>query len=135
MKNDKNKDPLRELLGKLMGAENVPDDCVLKAILNDQRLQKLAEYDLTKGYTNMKVERDELEAKFAEFKNTVKTKRSTLAELETTVFTRWGIMEKPREQASQKELELPDMSNINFAEHKPITGFAQSEKKPKEKGA
>lgn len=124
---------LRDILGKLLGVNNVPEDCVVQAILNDQRLQKLAEYDLTKGYTNLKIEAEQLQEKFAEFKHTVITKSSTLAELETTVFSRWGVLEKQRTVAPASQTNLPDLSNIEFTDRKPVTGFASTEQKQKGK--
>jgi hypothetical protein len=130
MKN-KGNDELRNMLGKLLGMENVPDDCVIQAMLNDQRLQKLAEYDVTKGYTNLKVEPEQLQERFTEFKQTVLKKSSTLAELETTVFTRWGVLEKPRNDMPLDQMTMPDVSKIHFTDVKPITGFAPEKRKEK----
>lgn len=128
--NSGNNDEIRNVLGKLLGMENLPDDCVITAILNDQRLQKLAQYDVTKGYTDTKIEVEDLQTKFAEFKRAVLAKSSTLAELETMVFTRYGIMEKPRISMPMEQMEMPDMKDVRFTNVKPITGFALPEKKP-----
>ena len=121
----KNRDgELRDMLGKLLGADNLPDDCVINAILNDQRLIKIAEYEVTKGNTDFNTPTPEtLQAKFTEFKQLVLAKSSTLAELETTVFSRYGVLEKPRINAPLDQISLSDLNGIKFTDKKPISGF------------
>ena len=92
------------------------DDKVLIAQLNDQRLSKLAEYDVTKGYMNIKVTPQQLQARFFELKHLVKTGETTLQGLEDDVYSRWGVAEEARESALQKAMSEDD--------NKPIIGFA-----------
>jgi hypothetical protein len=125
MKNKPDNNELKSILGKLLGENNVPDDVVINTALNDIRLQKLAEYDISKGYTNMKdLTNEAIQAKFAELKTTVLTKSSTLAELETMVFTRWGVTEKPRLQIPVDQMQMPELNGISFVKEKPILGFS-----------
>lgn len=127
-------DLLKSALGKLFGGmENVPSDAVIVAQMNDNRLSKLAEYELTHGYTNLKVEQEQVQEKFVEFKNLVLKKSSTLAELETTVFSRWGVLEKPRVNSPSNQTTMPELNDVRFTDTKPITGFAMPETKRKEK--
>jgi molybdenum cofactor biosynthesis enzyme MoaA len=127
-------DILKKALASLLGGmKNVPSDAVIMAQLNDNRLSKLAEYDVSKGYTDLKVENEQIQEKFCEFKNLVLKKSSTLAELETTVFSRWGVLEKPRVNSPLNQTTMPDLNDVKFSEMKPITGFA-TEQKPKQKG-
>ena len=132
MKNE-NKE-IKEILGKILGTENVPDDCVVSAMLNDNRLMKLAEYDLTKGYTDINIQNEQIQARFAEFKNIVLKKSSTLAELEITVFSRYGILERPRIDSAVKEKVLSDIGDVQFADKRPvITGFTPERNTKNEK--
>jgi len=125
----------KDMLGKLLGTDNVPDDAVITATLNDNRLMKLAEYDLTKGYTYIKIENEDVQKKFTEFKNLVMAKSSTLAELETAVFSKYGVLEKARANAPVNQTNTTELNDVTFAEHKPIMGFATSpEKTNKKKG-
>ena len=135
-KNDSNE--LRKLLGSILGSENMITDPAMVAAINDARLQKIAEYDLSRGYTDVKITSEQLNAKFAELKNTVLTKSSTLAELETTIFSRWGVLEKPRIDMPKGQMQMPELNDVRFAETRPITGFTQEEtsrkvKKPSKK--
>ena len=124
---------LRKLLGSILGNENVPADPAIISAVNDARLQKVAEYECTRGYTNIKISAEDLNAKFAELKTVVLTKSSTLAELETLVYSRWGILEKPRLDMPKGQMQMPDLNNVQFAETRPITGFTQEEKPRKGK--
>lgn len=134
MSENKDSDKLREALNTLLGGiDKLPEDCVVNAIINDQRLVKLAEYDVSSGYTNIKVDPELIQARFAEFKNIVLKKSSTLAELETTVFSRWGVLEQPRINSPTSQTKLNDI-DVKFAEVKPITGFSMEPKTKKGKG-
>lgn len=95
---------------KQLGSE----DSVLRAQLNDQRLSKLAEYEVTHGYINVKVTADQLQQKFKDFKNLVRSGDFTLKALEDDVYNRWGVQEESRE-------------NSNDTNTKPITGFSFDE--------
>jgi len=95
------------------------DDKVLVAQMNDQRLTKLAEYDLTKGYTQVKVSGEQLQAKFHELKRIVKNGENTLKDLEDDVYNRWGITEEGREDALQRAIE-----SERSEDEKPIMGFS-----------
>lgn len=69
-------------------------DPKLKAMLNDERLYKLAEYDITQGYTKLKgTDRNTLQSKFTEFKGRVKRGDFTLKEMEDDVYNKWGVTE------------------------------------------
>ena len=87
------------------------------AQLNDQRLSKLAEYDVTKGYMNIKVTLQQLQARFFELKHLVKTGETTLQGIEDDVYSRWGVVEEARKSALQKDMTNPDGE-------KTITGFS-----------
>jgi hypothetical protein len=84
-----------ELMEQLMKQLHM-DDSVIRAQINDQRLVKMAEYDVTRGYTKSQVLPESLQSKFAEFKTLIKRGSFTLEELESDVFSRWGIQEPPR---------------------------------------
>lgn len=91
---DSKDDMMNELLKQLQN-----EDSVLRVQLNDQRLEKLAEYDVTKGYTNIKTTPEELRNRFSEYKTLVKKGESTLKCLEDDVYSRWGVLECKREEA------------------------------------
>ena len=130
-KKEQGGDELRKLLGSLLGKDNVPDDVVIQAAINDNRIQKIAEYDLTKGYTNIKVSPEQLNEKFSEFKTAILKKSSTLAELETTIFSRWGVLEKPRLDMPKAQMQMPELNGVTFSESKPITGFTTEKEAPR----
>jgi len=114
-------DPLKDIMGKLFG-DKLPDDCVVQAILNDERLRKIAEYDLTSGYTNVQTATPEkLQHKFGELKRIVQTKESTLAELETLVFNKYGVQEGARELAPEGELQPINIIGFSPSDLKPST--------------
>jgi len=93
------------------------DDAVVRALMNDQRLMKLADYDSTHGYTRMKVTQEEVQAKFVELKGLVKNGEFTLKALEDDVYNRWGINESTRDESLRKEEGDPE------AKSTPIAGF------------
>lgn len=104
--------PLADMFGKLCGGRDIPEDPAIQAVLNDQRLLKLADYDITHGYTKTKpLAPEDVQAKFSELKMLVLHKESTLAELETMIYNKWGIQENPRKLSPE-------------AERKPIIGFS-----------
>ena len=96
------------------------EDSVIRVQLNDQRLMKLAEYDATHGYMNMKVTPDQFQARFYELKGLVKKGSFTLKTLEDDVYNRWGINEEQRDEVLQKERKGEDVPMI-------ITGFNVSD--------
>jgi hypothetical protein len=101
--------PLKDLLNQLK-----QEDSVLRAQLNDQRLMKLAEYDLTEGYMRLKsATPDALQNKFYELKRKVRDGSFTLKALEDDVFTRWGIQEESRDIEMKNN---PDQRTV-------VTGF------------
>jgi len=63
------------------------------AIDNDIRLEQAAHYEVSKGLTKQYTLQD-LGNKFIEFKKLVMRGSFTVIELEDSVFSRWGIMEK-----------------------------------------
>jgi hypothetical protein len=134
--NNKEEDMIKNIMSKLLGKDNIPDDTVIKATINDNRLLKVAEYDALKGYTltaeNPEVTQLNIQSKFAEFKKMVLSKSSTLAELETMVFSRYGILEKPRAMAGADQLEMPQLGEIKFSDKK-VIGFAVEPQKRKDK--
>jgi hypothetical protein len=84
------------------------NDKMLNAQMNDQRLSKLAEYDLTKGYMTIKVSGEQIQTRFNELKRIVKTGENTLKDLEDEVYERWGVDEERRMDALQKETLSPE---------------------------
>lgn len=98
-------DALNELLNKFKGMMDQPDS-MLHVIVNDERLRKVTEYEVTKGFTNLKVTPEELQQRFTEFKVMVMTKEATLAELETLVYNKYGISEQPRDKAPETEKRI-----------------------------
>lgn len=98
--NNNGKNPLQELLDQLK-----QEDSVIRVQLNDQRLCRLAEYDATKGFTNMQVDPMLLQEKFQELKALVKRGSFTLKTLEDDVYSRWGIPEIGRDEVLRKEAE------------------------------
>lgn len=127
---------IRNMMSKLFGKDNIPDDTVIKATINDQRLLKVAEYETLKGYTitgnNPEAIQLEIQNRFTEFKKMVLAKSSTLAELETMVYSRYGILEKPRAMVGADQLQMPQLGEIKFAD-KRVTGFAVEPQKRKGK--
>ena len=93
---------LNDLMTKLLGAGGVTDS-VVQAIMNDQRLVKLAEYDVTRGFMNIKVSPEQAQDRFAELKMIVLKKEATLAELESMIYSKYGVIEGPREVAPKAE--------------------------------
>jgi methyl coenzyme M reductase subunit D len=85
-------DSLEGFLKKMGG-----DDIVIRTMVNDQRLSKLAEYEATKGYTNMAIDPDVVRVKFQEFKDIVRQGQISLRGLEDDVYERWGVNEASRE--------------------------------------
>ncbi|MCP3686745.1 MAG: hypothetical protein GY861_29250 [bacterium] len=103
-------DMLNELLKQLQS-----DDSVIRIQMNDQRLTKIAEYDVTKGYTQLTQATPEiLQVRFCEYKSIVKKGETTLKQLEDDVYTRWGVTEEKRESAVDKTPE----------DQKPLIGFS-----------
>ena len=97
-----------DLLKMLSG--ELPKDPALTAMLNDQRLLKLADYDITKGYTTKKKHTpEEVQDRFSQLKQIILKKESTLAELETLVYNKYGVQEGPRDKAPADELERPQI--------------------------
>lgn len=93
-----------EFLRKIM-EQFKQDDSVLRIKMNDERLMRLAEYDATKGFMTMKVEPEQLQDRFLEFKKLVRAGDFTLKALEDDVYTRWGISEEAREESIRKATE------------------------------
>ena len=87
-------DFLKDLLGQ------IAEDSVIRAQLNDQRLLKLAEYDVTQGLVKFKVAPEEFQTKFNEFKGLVQRGSFSLKDLEDDVYNRWGIQEVPRQDST-----------------------------------
>jgi len=87
---------LKDLLNQMS-----QDDSVVKVMLNDMRIKKVAEYDVTHGYTKMDVTADQLQGKFAELKHLVRRGSFTLKGLEDNVYSRWGITEDSRNMAGK----------------------------------
>ena len=85
-------DAIKQIM-EAMGA----NDEVIKAQINDQRLLKIAEYDITQGYLKKNADPDQYHAKFFELKSLVKRGSFTIKDLETDVYTRWGVLEDARE--------------------------------------
>tara|TARA_R110000823_G_scaffold236867_1_gene362495 strand:- start:825 stop:1235 length:411 start_codon:yes stop_codon:yes gene_type:complete len=100
-------------------------DSVVRTIMNDQRIMKLVEYDITKGYTTTPKDNKDLQVRFNEFKKLVKRGSFTLAELEDDVYARWGIDEKPR-------TEMPDMKPLGETSNS--IGFYQTDTQEKTEG-
>lgn len=73
-------------------------DPVIQAKLNDERLSILALYDASHGYIKEDITRDTLQHKFVEFKKLIKRGSFTLKSLEDDIYSRWGIIETPREE-------------------------------------
>ena len=72
----------------------VNKDAAMVAMINDQRLIKLAEYAVSNGYMRTEgITNELLQSRFVEFKSLVLRKESTLAELEATVYNTYGVME------------------------------------------
>lgn len=97
---DNNGEMFRKLFDQMKA-----DDSVIKAQINDQRLLRLAEYDVTHGYMRMKVTPEELQSRFFELKGLVIKGEASLKALEDDVYKRWGVCEETREEAVLKELE------------------------------
>jgi len=89
-----------DIMQQLLHALN-QDDEVVRAQINDQRLLKLAEYDITQGYMKTNVTPDLFQTRFNEMKGLVKRGSFTLNALETDVYTRWGIQEGMRSDAPE----------------------------------
>lgn len=92
------------------------DDSVIRAQMNDQRIEKVTEYELTKGYTKKDVQPEQLQAKFSELKGLIKRGEFTLKQLEDDIYAKWGISEEPRVDALKKEQEAgtKPMGRIGF---------------------
>jgi len=87
--------PIEDFLKKMGG-----DDIVIRTMVNDQRLGKLAEYEITKGYTTMQFVPEQVQAKFQEFKSIVKKGQMSLSVLEDDVYKRWGVAEANRDETT-----------------------------------
>jgi hypothetical protein len=74
------------------------DDSVIRAQMNDQRLMKLAEYAVTQGYMKSKATQDDFQSKFLELKGLVQRGSFTIKALEDDVYNKFGIQEESREQ-------------------------------------
>ena len=112
---DDQQDAMKQLMDQL--AQN---DSVVRVMMNDGRIMKAVEYDITKGYTSKltNFSGEDMQARFNEFKKLVKRGSFTLAQLEDDVYARWGIDEKPR-------VEMADIMS-NTSKSSPI-GFSKSD--------
>lgn len=94
------------------------EDSVIRIRMNDIRLEKLAEYDATKGYTNMNVKPEEFQDRFQKFKGLVKRGTYTLKALEDNIYTQWGITEG-LPQMNRKEFSVDDLDVADISEDSP----------------
>ena len=90
---DEQGDPLKRMMD-MLGM----DDVAMRVKMNDDRLMKLAEYDVLEGYTKTPQPEDQpvLVSRFAEFKGLVKRGEETLKQLETFIYEKHGITEGSR---------------------------------------
>jgi len=114
MKNDKSEE-INEFLNEItkgLGMDKLPTPAVVA--LNDIRLRKLCEYEITKGYTNLDITPEVLQEQFKYFKAKVKSKSFTLDELEDVVYSKWGIVDNKLNN-KYKETIISGFSDITFA--------------------
>jgi len=110
-------DFLKELMEQLK-----LEDSVIRAQLNDQRLFKLAEYEVTQGLVNPDVTPEAFQTRFNEFKSLVKRGSFSLKDLEDDVYNRWGVQEVSRQDPKGQEVPTIgfstdfDVSKIDVAD-------------------
>jgi hypothetical protein len=119
-----NADQLKQLMGQ-MGAM----DAVEQILRNDSRITNLAEYEVTRGYTHINgVTKEEIQARFADFKGIVKRGEFTLQGLENDVYARWGITEPARATVAPVDPEAPEApagpaTELEAAPEQKVIGF------------
>jgi hypothetical protein len=100
------------------------DSPMVRALFNDIRLKKVAEYQASKGYTVLKVDEQAFMDTFIEFKNLVRRGSFTLAQLEDDVYSRWGVQEgqvEPKEPYKKSTIgfHLNDIEVADIKEDSP----------------
>lgn len=90
-----NQDSSGEFLKNLFDNLNTNDPHAI-AMINDQRLLKIADYEVTNGYRNMKVTPEDVQERFVYYKTRVMNGSFTIKDLEDEIFSKYGIQEGKR---------------------------------------
>lgn len=117
MKNNKSEE-INEFLneiGKGLSMDKLPTPAVVA--LNDIRLRKICEYELTKGWTTLDITPEVLQEQFKYFKAKVKSKSFTLDELEDVVYSKWGIVDN-KLKSKDSDTIISGFGEIQFADLK-----------------
>jgi hypothetical protein len=85
-----------------------------RAIVNDQRLLKLAEYEVARGFMNMKFSQEEVRRRFSYFKTRVLNGSQTIKELEDAVYSKYGVQEGDENNPASQKSSLSLSSSKGF---------------------